>query len=129
MVPAPYARENSGLPCPTVGILAIGPAARTAATHTSAHRHSGRTILMATVRDILAAKGAHVQSIGPEATALDAALLMNEHKIGSLVVLDGGRLIGIITERDVLQRIVAQRRDPAAVAVRDVMTAELVCCR
>ena len=84
---------------------------------------------MAMVRDILAAKGAHVQSIGPEASALDAALLMNEHKIGSLVVLDGGRLAGIITERDVLQRIVAQRRDPAAVAVRDVMTAELVCCR
>ena len=84
---------------------------------------------MATVRDILATKGAHVQSIGPEATALDAALLMNEHKIGSLVVLDGGQLIGIITERDILQRVVAQRRDPAALAVRDVMTAELVCAR
>ena len=68
---------------------------------------------MATVRDILAAKGAHVESIGPEATALDAAVLMNEHKIGSLVVLDGGQLAGIVTERDVLQRVVAQRRRPA----------------
>ena len=84
---------------------------------------------MATVRDILATKGTHVQSIGPEATALDAAVLMNEHKIGSLVVLDAGRLAGIVTERDVLQRVVAQRRDPAAVAVRDVMTTELLCCR
>ena len=37
---------------------------------------------MATVRDILARKGSHVQSIGPDATVLDAALLMNDHKIG-----------------------------------------------
>ncbi len=83
---------------------------------------------MATVRDILSVKGAHVQSIGPEATVLDAALLMNEHKIGSLVVMDGGRLAGIVSERDILQRVVAQRRDPADLLVRDVMTAEVVCC-
>jgi CBS domain-containing protein len=84
---------------------------------------------MATVQDILAVKGGHVQSIGPEATVLDAALLMNEHKIGSLLVLDGGRLVGIITERDLLQRVVAERRDPAALAVCDVMTPELVCAQ
>jgi CBS domain-containing protein len=60
---------------------------------------------------------------------LDAALLMNEHKIGSLLVMDGGQLVGIITERDLLQRIIAQRRDPAGTSVRDVMTVELVCCR
>jgi CBS domain-containing protein len=82
---------------------------------------------MATVRDILARKGTHVQSIGPDASVLDAALVMNEHKIGSLVVTDGGRLVGIITERDLMVRIVANRRDPAATAVRDVMTKELLC--
>jgi len=54
---------------------------------------------MATVRDILAVKGTHVLSISPEASVLDAALLMNEHKIGSLLVLSGGSLIGILTER------------------------------
>jgi CBS domain-containing protein len=84
---------------------------------------------MSTVRDILARKGSHVQSIGPDATVLDAALLMNDHKIGSLVVSDGGRLVGIITERDLLVRIVASRRDPAATLVRDVMTSELRCGR
>jgi CBS domain-containing protein len=84
---------------------------------------------MATVRDILARKGSHVQSIGPDATVLDAALLMNDHKIGSLVVTHGGRLVGIITERDLMVRIVALRRDPAATAVRDVMTSELLCGR
>jgi len=83
---------------------------------------------MATVQDILAVKGTQVQSVGPDATVLDAALLMNEHKIGSLIVLDGGRINGIITERDLLQRVVAQRRDPASTFVSEVMTKELVCC-
>jgi len=84
---------------------------------------------MATVQDILAVKGAHVQSVGPEATVLDAALLMNDHKIGSLIVMDEGQVAGIITERDLLMRVVAQRRDPAVTLVRDVMTVELFCCR
>jgi CBS domain-containing protein len=84
---------------------------------------------MATVKDILATKGAHVQSIGPTASALDAALLMNEHKIGSLVVMEEGELVGMITERDLLQRVVAARRDPVESLVRDVMTTEVVCCR
>jgi CBS domain-containing protein len=83
---------------------------------------------MATVRDILCTKGPHVQSIGPHATVLDAALVMNDHKIGSLLVMEAGRLVGIITERDLLQRVVAQRRDPADTQVCDVMTAEVACC-
>ena len=84
---------------------------------------------MATVRDILVHKGSQVLNIGPEATVYDAARLMNEHKVGSLLVMDGSRLIGIFTERDILQRIVAQRRDPVSTLVLDVMTAEVACCR
>ncbi len=83
---------------------------------------------MATVRDILRAKGSHVLSVGPGATVLDAATLMNEHKIGSLVVLQGGQLIGIITERDILQRVVVPRLDAGATPVEEVMTSELACC-
>jgi CBS domain-containing protein len=84
---------------------------------------------MATVKEILAVKGAHVLSIGPEASVLDAAVLMNEHKVGSLVVLVGGQLIGIISERDILTRVVVPRLDPGQAAVRDVMTQEVVCCQ
>src|ERR1051325_171761 len=84
---------------------------------------------MATVRDILAVKGPHVLSIGPEATVLDSALLMNEHKVGSLVVMSGGNVIGIITERDILQRVVVPRLDPGVTLVQDVMTTELICCQ
>jgi CBS domain-containing protein len=83
---------------------------------------------MATIGDILAVKGSHVLSIGPDAPALDAANLMNARKIGSLLVMDDGRLIGIITERDMLQRVLVARRDPASIPVGEVMTTELVCC-
>jgi CBS domain-containing protein len=81
-----------------------------------------------TVKSILANKGGHVWSVGPGATVLEAALLMNEHKIGSLVVMEGGRLVGIFTERDVLRRVVGERRDPTATRVGDVMSADLLCC-
>jgi CBS domain-containing protein len=84
---------------------------------------------MATVRDVLARKGDQVFSISPEATVLEAARLMNEQKIGSLVVIDGQRVNGIFTERDVLSRVVAEGRDSASALVRDVMTREIVCCR
>ncbi len=83
---------------------------------------------MNTVKSILANKGGHVWSVGPGASVLDAALLMNEHKIGALVVLEGGRLAGIFTERDVLRRVVGEARNPAATRVADVMSTELVCC-
>ncbi len=84
---------------------------------------------MPTVRDLLAVKGTRVLLIGPDATVLDAAILMNEHKIGSLVVMDGERICGMFTERDILQRVVVPRRDPGQTAVREVMTTEVVCCR
>jgi CBS domain-containing protein len=83
---------------------------------------------VATVKSILANKGSHVWSVGPGASVLDAALLMNEHKIGALVVMEGGRLVGVFTERDVLRRVVGEARNPAATHVADVMTTEVVCC-
>jgi len=85
--------------------------------------------IMATVKDLLAVKGPEVLSIGPDATVLDTALLMNEHKIGSLVVMSGGQVVGIITERDILQRVVVLRRDPAQTPVQEVMTTEVLCCQ
>jgi len=83
---------------------------------------------MATVREILARKGPHVVTIGKDATVLDGALLMNEHKIGALVVLDDGQVVGMFTERDILQRVVAAQRDPARTPIEEVMTTEVVCC-
>ena len=82
---------------------------------------------MAIIREMLLQKGSQVWSIGTSATAFQAALLMNEHKIGALVVIDQGRVAGMFTERDVL-RLVAEGREPAQTSVGDVMTTEVVCC-
>jgi CBS domain-containing protein len=84
---------------------------------------------MATVRDILAIKGSHVLSIGPDATAHEAAIQMKDHKVGSLLVMTGGTMIGIVTERDILHRIVVPGLDCTCTAVHEVMTPEVACCR
>jgi CBS domain-containing protein len=82
---------------------------------------------MAMIREMLLHKGSQVWSIGTTATALQASLLMTEHKIGALVVIEQGRVAGMFTERDVL-RLVAEQRDPAQTPVGEMMTTEVVCC-
>ena len=83
---------------------------------------------MAQVRDILKHKGTQVATVGPSATVLAAATLMNEQRIGSLVVLDGGRIVGMFTERDVLRRVVGEQRDPVRTKVEEVMTTDVFSC-
>jgi CBS domain-containing protein len=84
---------------------------------------------MATVQEILSKKGQQILSIGARESSLDAAQLMNQHKIGSLLVMEGETVVGIITERDLLERVLAGRRDPDQTFVEDVMTAEVLCCQ
>ena len=84
---------------------------------------------MATVQEILLNKDSWVASIGPRASALEAALTMNLHKVGSLMVMEGESVVGILTERDLLQRVLAEQRDAAKTPVEDVMTTEILCCQ
>ncbi len=83
---------------------------------------------MSSVHEILQNKGGQVLSIDPSSSALNAAVLMNQYKVGSLLVMSSGSVMGIITERDLLQRVLAEQRDPAATTVEAVMTTELLCC-
>jgi CBS domain-containing protein len=85
---------------------------------------------MSTVETILKSKSSHVVTITPDATAQEAARRMNEHRIGSLVVVEakGGRIVGILSERDILTRLVAAERDPRTTRVRDIMTQEVATC-
>ena len=83
---------------------------------------------MATVNDVLETKGLDVLTAEEGMCVLDAVHRMNEHHIGSLVVVDCGRVVGVFTERDVLRRIVGERRDPTHTLVGDVMTRKVVCC-
>lgn len=83
---------------------------------------------MATLGDLLATKGHEVIAVQPSDTVLQAANLMNDRNIGGVVVLEGDRLAGIFTERDVLRRVVAQALDPSGTTVAEVMTTPVITC-
>ncbi len=84
---------------------------------------------MRTVQHILDKKSGEVASIEADATVLEAAHRMNQRRIGAVVVTHGEMVIGIFTERDILNRVVAASRPPAETRVRDVMTTPVACCR
>jgi len=82
---------------------------------------------MAVVRDLLNRKGTNIVSVGPSATVLEAARLMNDRSVGGvLVVDDAGALLGIFTERDILRRVVAASLPPETTKVADVFTRDVV---
>ena len=82
---------------------------------------------METLRPIVETKGTTIHSASPGETVLAAVDEMCRHHVGALLVMDDGAAIGILSERDMLTRVLLQRRDPATTKVADVMTSELVC--
>lgn len=80
------------------------------------------------VGDLFRTKYQEITGIEPSASVLSAAQLMNQHRIGALVVIDDRQLVGIITERDVLTRVVAAQRSPALTFVSQVMTENVFTC-
>jgi CBS domain-containing protein len=71
---------------------------------------------------ILDRKGRNVFSVAPDVSVSDAVAEMNRHRVGSILVLDHGRLVGIFTERDVLRRVVGAGLDPKTTPLASVMT-------
>jgi CBS domain-containing protein len=76
---------------------------------------------MATLRDLV--KDRKVYSIDASRSVLEAARFMMEHNIGALPVMRNGELAGIISERDIMNRVVAVGRTPGTTNVAEVMTA------
>jgi CBS domain-containing protein len=74
------------------------------------------------VRSLLRQKGSQVFSISPDASVYEAIHKMSEHHIGCLLVLSGGHLTGIITERDYARKVVLQGRASHQTRVREIMT-------
>ena len=78
------------------------------------------------LRTVLANKpSSATHSVSPAMTVAAAVDVLNANRVGSVLVMDGQRLVGIFTERDVLRRVVGGRRDPEKTRVADVMTREL----
>src|SRR3954452_19037862 len=84
---------------------------------------------MPTVDDILKQKGTSVATADRKCSVLEAAQEMNARRIGSVVVTDGPRVVGMFTERDILMRVVAARCDPERTQVGEVMTTPILFCR
>jgi CBS domain-containing protein len=74
------------------------------------------------LRDILGVKGHKVRTCSPDDTLIDVVDLLVGHNIGSLVVCEGGDMVGIITERDILRASAATRGPLETVRVRERMT-------
>ena len=84
---------------------------------------------MRRVRHLLEAKAPEVFAIGPDAAVIDAIRLMAEKGIGAVVVMQSGRLAGILSERDYARKIVLQGRSSHDTPVRDIMTSHVVTVR
>lgn len=77
------------------------------------------------VRDVMT-RG--VECIGPEAPLREAAEKMKEFDIGPLPVSDSGRLVGMVTDRDITVRATAKGLPPGLAQVKDVMTPDIIYC-
>ena len=60
-----------------------------------------------------------------ESTVSEAASLMKKYNVGSVIVLDNGKAVGILTERDIVRNVVAEGKNPAAVKIKEVMSRPL----
>jgi CBS domain-containing protein len=79
------------------------------------------------VHQVLARKANRILSVPPDATVFDALTLMAEHDIGSLVVLDGGHLVGLFAERDYARQVVLVGKTSRETRVREIMTTKVMC--
>jgi CBS domain-containing protein len=81
---------------------------------------------MNTVRQLLKAKGSEVWTISKDSTVAAALQIMAEKRIGSLVVVEDEKVVGIFTERDFARKVGPAGKDPALTKIESVMTKELI---
>src|SRR5450759_4222763 len=81
----------------------------------------------ATLQTILSDEAGTTHSVEADALVVECVRKMTDNKIGALTVMDGGKLVGIFTERDALSRVLAAGRDPRDTRVVEVMTTDPCC--
>jgi CBS domain-containing protein len=82
---------------------------------------------MKTIKEILDHKGHQIHSVAPTSTVYEALQKMAQEGIGALIVLDGEKLAGIVSERDYARKIALMGQSSADTPVRDIMTANVIC--
>ncbi len=83
---------------------------------------------MKTVKQILQSKtrGTDILSIAPDASVYEALMLMAEKEIGALLVMEGDKLVGIISERDYARKVILHGKSSKEIHVSDIMTSKIV---
>jgi CBS domain-containing protein len=81
---------------------------------------------MKTARDLLREKGTQVYSTSPDASVYDALQLMADKNIGALIVFEGDRMVGLISERDYARKIVLKNKFSRETAVAEIMSRDVV---
>lgn len=84
---------------------------------------------MKTVGQLLEAKSLKLVSIGPDNRVFDALKLMAEKEIGALVVVDSGKVVGILSERDYARKVILQGKSSHDIPVREIMTDKVLSVR
>ncbi|GAB4536268.1 MAG: CBS domain-containing protein [Anaerolineae bacterium] len=84
---------------------------------------------MLTVGQLLRTKGYDVWSVEPDASVYDALKLMAEKDVGALMVLEGEKLVGIISERDYARKVILKEKSSMDIPVREIMTSQVISVR
>lgn len=84
---------------------------------------------MQTIKQLLETKGNDILTIDPNSTVYDAIKSMADHGIGSLLVMESDKLVGIITERDYSRNVILKGKSSKQTAVKDIMTSNVLCAK
>ena len=82
---------------------------------------------MKQVSDVLNEKGRHVWSLTPEATVYEAIDQMAQKEVGALLVMEGERLVGIVSERDYARKVILKGKASREIQVREIMSHPVIC--
>jgi CBS domain-containing protein len=84
---------------------------------------------MKTVRQLLESKGSETISVAPDSNVLDALKLMAQREIGAVLVVQGTRLVGIMSERDYARKVILKGKSSQDTLVREIMTERVMYAR
>jgi CBS domain-containing protein len=80
----------------------------------------------AAVSEILNTKGRQTWAVSPDTTVLEAIQIMADKNVGALLVLEGGKLVGIISERDYTRKVILRGKASKDTAVREILSGDVV---
>lgn len=82
--------------------------------------------IVGTISEILQRKGSQVWSVSPDAIVFDAIKLLSDKNVGALLVMDGEKLVGVLSERDYTRKVALQGKSSKSTLVREILTSMVV---